>query len=300
MNPLHALSSGVKAVITADTLKAMETLRRSAGGHGFSSYSGLPLIQTEVAPTATYEGENTVLLLQTARYLNKQLAAIKKGKSLPETVSFLEQASKLQSLHIQIDSIKEFSCPEVIRRILMHHAYFKINAASEHLIQGVTNEGLTPKQSWDQHAGIMLTEASTAFIYNWIYKTFMEGVLRLNNESVRSVMLKLLCLYGIDKILDNAGGFFQGKILDSSAFKLLNEAKEKLLSELRPEALGLVEAFCYDDNTLASAIGRRDGKAYETLFDWAKNYNRVNKPEVQKEFAEMMVLNKSKLQIPKL
>lgn len=56
LNSTHALSSGVKAVITTDTLKAMEVLRRSAGGHGFSSYSALPGLQTEVAPSATYEG----------------------------------------------------------------------------------------------------------------------------------------------------------------------------------------------------------------------------------------------------
>jgi acyl-CoA oxidase len=166
-------------------------------------------------------------------------------------------------------------------------------------MKGITT-GLTPKQSWDQHAGLMLAEASTAFIYSWIFKTFMEGVMRINNEALRTVMNRLLGLYGVTKILDNAAGFYEGKILDSAGFKLAFAAKEKFLNELRNDALGLVEAFQYDDNTLASAIGRYDGRAYETLFDWAKNHNRVNRPEVQKEFADMMVTNRSKLQIPKL
>lgn len=30
-----------------------------------------------------------------------------------------------------------------------------------------------------------------------------------------------------------------------------------------------------------SAIGNADGKPYETILDWAKNYNDVNKPEVR-------------------
>lgn len=180
----------------------------------------------------------------------------------------------------------------------MHHAYFKINQANTRLMGGVM-EGLTPKQSWDHHAGILLAEASTSFIYYWIFKTFMQGVMEMNNEAVRAVMNKVLCLYGVTKILDNASGFYEGKVLDSNAFKLAFSVKEKLLNELKSEAIGLVEAFCYDDNTLASAIGRRDGQAYETMFDWAKNYNRVNKPEVQREFADLMIANKSKLQIPK-
>lgn len=106
LNPTHALSSSVKAVITTDTLKAMEVLRRSAGGHGFSSYSGLPGIQTEVSPTATYEGENTILLLQTARFLIKALNSVKKGKGLPDIVAFLEQTSKLDNHSIKVDTVK--------------------------------------------------------------------------------------------------------------------------------------------------------------------------------------------------
>lgn len=124
--------------------------------------------------------------------------------------------------------------------------------------------------------------------------------MQIHSEALRAVMNKLLCLYGVCKILDNAAGFYEGKVLDSNGFRYAFAAKEKLLAELRPEALGLVEAFAYDDNTLSSALGRHDGKAYETLFDWAKNHNRVNKPEVQKEFADLMIANKKKLQLPKL
>jgi len=47
---------------------------------------------------------------------------------------------------------------------------------------------------------------------------------------------------------------------------------------LRPEALALVEAFGYHDNTLASAIGQSDGKAYERMLEWAQKHNRVNRP----------------------
>jgi acyl-CoA oxidase len=73
---------------------------------GFRAIRGCLGLQTEVAPTATYEGENTVLLLQTARFLSKQLNNMKKGKVLGEAVSFLEQASKLSTLNIPVDTAK--------------------------------------------------------------------------------------------------------------------------------------------------------------------------------------------------
>ena len=42
-----------------------------AGGHGYSASSGLSQIIQEADAGCTYEGDNIVLLLQTARYLLK-------------------------------------------------------------------------------------------------------------------------------------------------------------------------------------------------------------------------------------
>ena len=39
----------------------------ACGGHGYSRASGIPDIYVDVIPAVTYEGENTVLYLQTAR-----------------------------------------------------------------------------------------------------------------------------------------------------------------------------------------------------------------------------------------
>ena len=36
----------------------------------------------------------------------------------------------------------------------------------------------------------------------------------------------------------------------------MREVREQLLTEIRPDALTLVEAFEYSDNTLMSAIGK--------------------------------------------
>ena len=58
--------------------------------------------------------------------------------------------------------------------------------------------------------------------------------------------------------------------------------REVLLEEIRPDALTLVEAFEYSDNTLMSAIGRSDGRPYEHLMEWFRKSNDVNQPKVAK------------------
>ena len=112
-------------------------------------------------------------------------------------------------------------------------------------------------------------------------------------------MIKLLLLYGVEKIVERSSSFYEMGVISSSTLKNIQNLREKLLAELRPDALTIVESFEYDDNTLHSAIGAADGNVYERLMDWSKNYNVVNKEEVRKELVEEIKKAKSQLQ-PKL
>ncbi len=65
---LHALSSGLKAVVSWDVARGIEQCRLSCGGHGYSLASGIPQLYTFAVGGCTYEGDNIVMLLQMARY----------------------------------------------------------------------------------------------------------------------------------------------------------------------------------------------------------------------------------------
>jgi len=57
----------MKAFASEIACEAAETCRRSCGGHGFLMTSGIADIVLDLFGSVTYEGENTVLYLQTAR-----------------------------------------------------------------------------------------------------------------------------------------------------------------------------------------------------------------------------------------
>jgi len=64
---MHATSSGLKALSTDIASAGIEVCRLCCGGHGYSLSSGIPKIYANMTAACTYEGENTVLYLQTAR-----------------------------------------------------------------------------------------------------------------------------------------------------------------------------------------------------------------------------------------
>jgi hypothetical protein len=65
------MSSAIKAFAFDHALQYAQISRLCCGGHGYSSSSGLSQIILEADAGCTYEGDNIVLYLQTARYLLK-------------------------------------------------------------------------------------------------------------------------------------------------------------------------------------------------------------------------------------
>ncbi|CAI9571059.1 unnamed protein product [Staurois parvus] len=95
---LHALSAGLKAFTTWVSSAGIKECRMACGGHGYSRCSGIPDIYVTFTPACTYEGENTVMMLQTARFLFKSYTAAISGERLGGMISYLND---VPSRHVQ-------------------------------------------------------------------------------------------------------------------------------------------------------------------------------------------------------
>lgn len=82
----------MKAVCSADSAMGVETCRLACGGHGYMTCSNLPSTYGLVTAMCTYEGENTVLYLQTARYLVKSYHNFMDGQKMTPTLQYLNFA----------------------------------------------------------------------------------------------------------------------------------------------------------------------------------------------------------------
>jgi hypothetical protein len=83
MDVLHHLLAGFKAILSEKSLLAVEICRKSCGGAGYASLSGLPAQFSASSPIPTFEGDNTVMLLQAARYVTKLQKIALQGKKVP-------------------------------------------------------------------------------------------------------------------------------------------------------------------------------------------------------------------------
>jgi len=50
---IHAITSGLKALVTTMGVQDIEVARRSMGGHGYSAFSGLGQLYADYLPSTT-------------------------------------------------------------------------------------------------------------------------------------------------------------------------------------------------------------------------------------------------------
>ncbi|KAG9471665.1 hypothetical protein GDO78_013931 [Eleutherodactylus coqui] len=159
---LHALTAGIKALATEICSNGVEVCRKACGGHGYSLYSGLPSLYTKVTASCTYEGENTVLHLQGARFLVKCFAAAQSEPLLPTSTAYLSSPSAGEC---QAMTSADFLNPEVYLKAYECRAY-RLIASAANKMQKLVQSGAEQYLAWNS-TSVELVKAAIVRVYSY-------------------------------------------------------------------------------------------------------------------------------------
>ncbi|CAK1544436.1 unnamed protein product [Leptosia nina] len=260
---LHALACCLKAVSTADTASYVERCRLACGGHGYMHSSNLPLTYGLVTAACTYEGENTVLLLQTARFLVKTWQNVDTIKLTP-TVVYLKTTREAGF------SGKWENSVECIIKGFQIVAMKKISLSVSHMQKRISS-GMSIEDAWNI-TSVQLVGAAEAHCRVIILQTFYDGINKVSNTlspALREVLQQLVELYSVYWAIQKIGDLLQCVSISESDLESLHSWYENILVQLRPNAVGLVDAFDIRDDMLQSTLGAYDGRVYERLMEEA-------------------------------
>lgn len=200
---LHAISCCLKAVCTNETTQAVQTCRLACGGHGFLVSSGFSDIFKFVTAAQTYEGENTVLLLQTARYLIKSWTQALKGESLPPSVDYLRHYVNGNRRN-QWDG----SFTGILTAFEAATAG-KLALAFKHLQKRMKNLSLEEATNL---TGNELKKVAEIYCYTYLLQTALESfnaAIKSLSPALGKVLGDILELYFIDTVMNSLGVLLQ-------------------------------------------------------------------------------------------
>jgi len=268
---LHATSCGLKALGSTTAAEGLEVCRRACGGHGYSSFSGIGSWYADYLPTTTWEGDNYMLTQQVARYLLKSARAVLKGNAPNNDTSkiFTTFLAK-QDMGAAFDILGSDS--DLVDAFAWRTSFLTFEALKHRDVE---------KNSWNSLL-VDFWRLSTAHSQYLVVKNFYDA---LQSESLRyeldsttiDILHKLFRLYALNTLEKEASEFYSSSAVTVRQIQLARtKSVMKLLEEIRPHALSLVDAWQFPDWQLDSSLGRKDGKVYEDMFYRASQLNPLN------------------------
>jgi acyl-CoA oxidase len=194
------------------------------------------------------------------------------------TIAYLKHYLANPKCNCPVKSGGDFFNPEIQLQAFGYRAAHMIAAAVDQLDNNNRN--------WNSML-VDIAAISRAHSQYVLVRNFIEGLqpsLDSQNDRIfkdktelHSVLKTQCNLFVLHTMQIELADFLSSGHISSSQSRLLKEQVLLLLKQVRPNAVALVDSFNFSDFKLQSALGRYDGKVYETLCDWASRepLNRV-------------------------
>ncbi|GAA5860517.1 hypothetical protein JCM8547_000328 [Rhodosporidiobolus lusitaniae] len=294
----HATSAGLKAFCTWQALETIEKCRASLGGHGYSAYSGLPSMYNDQAVQCTWEGDNTILTLQSGRSLVASYADALKGIKVPGGTTYLNSLPQILTVTCSSDAAtldlqtleSAWDCVSANVVKTAHDAFEKARRS------GLGREEALEKCSQERFVAAKVHTAG------YLYRMFHEALVELakTEDSSNGVIQTLddICrLYGCWAIEENGSHFLKTGFFSGAQMEFISQEVTRLCAVLRKSAVPLTDAFNFSDHIINSPLGAYDGDVYEKYYNRVKESNpfepvhpyfdRLIKPLIEREPLEL-------------
>ncbi|KAI8056249.1 acyl-CoA dehydrogenase/oxidase C-terminal [Syncephalis plumigaleata] len=278
---VHVSASSLKPYMASRTSESLETLRRACGGHGYSQFSGLPSLVSSYAQFNTGEGENH----QAARVLLKRYTYLHSTPNAARSVS-IDERYMLLALNGQLDhnrctaaTLEELRNPRVYLHAFEQCAAYHLASLHRRHVQGApfSDCHIDVERLVRAHAELYVVRSFVNVLHPELRDGDGDGDDTSSGQQsgesaydiipppIHQVLSRLCDLFALSRIQAHLGDHLEAGYLQPTHGSLARAAVRRLLQEIRPDALALVDAFNVSDRSLGSALGRWDGRVYEAL-----------------------------------
>lgn len=273
---VHATSAGLKAFSTWWCNEAIERCRQCLGGHGYSAYAALSSFSADWAVMCTWEGDNTVLSQQTARYLMKCEKKSQRSEPLNGFESYLQNMQETMNVKKFSGNLLEsegqlFVMKRLCVRLILN--------ASQRLKTRQLETG-NKAIAWNE-CMIELIECAKAHCDFYIIYCFIEQLKQVKEENsgLHSILTTLCHLHFFTVVESKYLSYLlEDGFLQLEHAQMIRNSIRQLCFQIRKDAIPLVDSFNIPDFILNSPFGRQDGQVYKHYFETIKNAPGAMKP----------------------
>uniref|UniRef100_A0AAQ5YS56 Acyl-coenzyme A oxidase n=1 Tax=Amphiprion ocellaris TaxID=80972 RepID=A0AAQ5YS56_AMPOC len=286
---IHAIGCASKPLGSWTAQRGIQECREACGGHGYLAMNRLGDLRDDNDPNCTYEGDNNVLLQQTSNYLLSWFHA----KHISES-----SGSRIESPLHTVDFLDDYQkilesrfTPTTMEQCMDSAAYkwlvcFLLGESQKRLEQ----QRALGKGDFEAHNNSQVyycRSLAIAYIEHDCLQKFHDLTTDQDTPAgLRPVLSKLCALYGLWSLSNHMVTLYQGNYLSGrKPAELVQMAILTLCSQLKDDAVALVDVIAPPDFILNSPIGNTDGQLYKNMWSTMMQGNKVlERPSWWKEF----------------
>uniref|UniRef100_A0A8C9PRB6 Acyl-coenzyme A oxidase n=1 Tax=Spermophilus dauricus TaxID=99837 RepID=A0A8C9PRB6_SPEDA len=270
---IHALASAGKPLASWTAQQGIQECREACGGHGYLAINRLGDLRNDNDPNCTYEGDNNVLLQQTSSYLLGLLEHCgpdgARFRSPLQTVDFLEAhpsilGQRLTGTHQAdwLDSAAPLAAYKWLVCYLLQESHQKL--IRERRSQSSDFEARNNSQVYHCRS-LALVFLELTVVQRFHAYTHGPGV----PSSLRAVLGRLSALYALWSLSRHTALLYRGGYLsDKHSGTQMESAILDLCTQLKDDAVALVDVIAPPDFVLDSPIARADGEVRTPSSGW--------------------------------
>jgi len=219
----------------------------------------------DFAVQCTWEGDNTILSLQSGRSLVSSWNDAIRGKKLAPGVSYL---SSPENLAAKSDSILDLQ--DIDRGWACIAANVVKKAAEDYA--GFLKDGKSKDQAMEMCSQSRFIAAKMHTI-GYIFRMFKQACDDMPVGPERDTFVITCRLYGLWQVEEQGAYFLKHGYFDGRQMDKVQSEVDSLCLTLREVAIPVVDAFALSDHIVNSPLGRYDGEVYEHYFNLVRASN---------------------------
>ncbi|XP_069374451.1 peroxisomal acyl-coenzyme A oxidase 3 isoform X2 [Paralichthys olivaceus] len=262
---IHAIGCSSKPLGSWTAQKGIQECREACGGHGYLAMSRLGDLRNDNDPNCTYEGDNNLLLQQTSNYLLSWLHAKlhddMRIESPFHTVDFLDDFQKILGSKFEQTTMEECMDSAVPLAAYKWLVCFLLEESQKRLEQQRAL-GKDEFEACNNSQVYYCRSLAIAYIEQNCLQRFHEQTMDQDTPAcLRPVLSKLCALYGLWSLSNHMATLYQGNYMSGrKPAELVQTAILTLCSQLKDDAVALVDIFAPTDFILNSTLGNADGQ----------------------------------------
>lgn len=265
----HATSAGLKSFCTWATLQTIDTSRQACGGHGYSSYNGFASMYSDFAVHCTWEGDNTILAMQSGRFLIQAYQEAVKGKKQSGGTAYMSNIKEV--LKGKCKGKEELDTLDGIDKGWSTVAAHAVKKASDDF-EACLKKGQSKEEAFEVCSQVRFV-AAAVHTSGFVFRQFRAAVERVEPSPERD-HLEILCkFYGLWQMEEKAAFFLRSGWLNGELMDHVQERVSEYCAITRKFAIPLLDSFCISDHILNSPIGCADGDVYYRYFRQVRRNN---------------------------